>query len=132
MVNFGDFYFKARILNVWRLLPFVDVETIVHEYEKFGLPLILDSEVMFPTGYRPKSFINVLDEKDGEVVTSAIQAHLIFTWIALALGVPALIEADDSGEADVVSIAELLDATTRAMEVQRRRVARHAGHQSGA
>ena len=122
----GEFYFKARILNVWRLLPFVDVKSILHEYEEFGLPIVLDSEVMFPMGYGPESFKlleekSVPDEKGGEAVTSAIQAQLIFTWIALALGVPALVETEDPEEAVIVSSTELLNAATRAMEVQRRR-----------
>ena len=122
----GEYYFKARILNVWRLLPFVDVESILDEYEEYGLPIVLDSEVMFPIGYGPDSFQlveekNVADGKGGEAVTSAIQAQLMFTWIALALGVPALVEAEDTGKAKVVSSTELLNAATRAMEVQRRR-----------
>ena len=127
----GEYYFKARILNVWRLLPFVDVKTILREYEKFGLPIVLDSEVMYPTGYEPESFrlleeTSVAGEKREEAVTSAFQAQLIFSCIALALGVPALVEPEDSGKAKVVSGEELLDAATRAMEVQRRRIIRNA------
>ena len=69
---------------------------------------------------------SVSEQKDGEAVASAIQAQLIFTWIALALGVPALVEAEDGGKAKVVCSTELVNAATRAMEVQRRRNIRNA------
>lgn len=120
-----DFYFKARVLNVWRTLPFVDVEGIVDEYEKYGLPICMDSEVTYPEGDEPDSFqlLKGGDKRPDESRASAavLQAQLMFTWIALALGVPALTEEEVSGKARVVSGVDLMAAGARALEVQRRR-----------
>ena len=126
-----EFYFKARVLNVWRLLPFVDVEAIIDEYEKYGLPICMDSEVTYPHGHEPESF-KLLVETDkgadvsGDAAPSVLQAQLMFTWIALSLGVPALVEEEVPGKARVVSGVDLVAAGDRALEVQRRRNIRNA------
>ena len=127
----GDFYFKVRMLNVWRVLPFLDVDVILDEYEKYGLPIAMDSDVMFPVGRGPDSFQKLEgtffpDEEDDEAYSGVLQAQLIFTWAASALGVPALVEADDSSRSKIVSGPDLLAAANRAMEVQRRRNIRNA------
>ena len=120
------FYFKARILNMWRYLPFVDIEGILDEYEQFGLPICMDSEVTYPHGHGPDSFKLLEDGGEGVEVNGGadpgvLQAQLMFTWIALALGVPAFVEEEVPGKAHVVSGVELFAAGTRALEVQRRR-----------
>ena len=51
----GDFYFKARVLNAWRILPFIDVESILDEFNTHGIPMIMDSTVTIPTGTTPDS-----------------------------------------------------------------------------
>ena len=124
----GDFYFKVRMLNVWRFLPFVDVDAILNEYEKYGLPISMDREVMYPTGKGPESF-QLLEgkndpvEEDDEAYSDSelMQAHLMFTRTALALGVPVQVEADDPSMIKIDWGNDLLAATTRAKEVQRRR-----------
>ena len=126
-----QFYFKARVLNFWRCLPFVDVEGIVDEYEKYGLPICMDSEVTYPHGLGPDSFILLKDESEGidingDATSGVLQAQLMFTWIALALGVPALVEEEAPGKARVVSGIDLVAAGARALEVQRRRIIRNA------
>ena len=125
------FYFKARVLNIWRCLPFVDVEGIVDEYEKYGLPICMDSKVTYPHGHGPDSFKLVM-ERDKDVDTDGVsalgerQAHLMFTWIALALGVPALIEGEAANKSRIVSGTDLSAAGVRALDVQRSRNTRIA------
>ena len=121
-----DFYFKVRMLNVWRVLPFVDVDAILNEYEKYGLPIAMDSDVMYPVRRGPDSFQKLKgtffpDEEDDEKYSGFVQAQLIFTSAASALGVPALVEADDSSKSKMVLGTDLLAAAERAQEVQRRR-----------
>ena len=126
-----SFYFKARVLNVWRSLPFVDVEGIIDEYEKYGLPICLDSEVTYPHGHGPDSF-KLLTEGDGnssvsgDAAACTLQAQVMFIWIALALGVPALVEEEVTDKTHIVSAGDLLVAGNRALEVQRRRIIRNA------
>lgn len=122
----GDFYFKVRMLNVWRVLPFLDVDVILDEYEKYGLPIAMDSDVMYPVGRGPESFQNLEgtffpDKEDDEAYSGAVQAQVIFIKAAAALGVPALVKADDSARSKIVSGLDLLAAAERAQEVQRRR-----------
>ena len=118
----SSFYFHARFLNVWRLVPFVDVETVINEYRAHGVPMIVDHTVIFPRGNRPESFKS-LDELEtarapSEEHLSLLQAKLIFTWLALALGVPVIIEGETDGEATIIRDTELMDAGTRALAVQ--------------
>ena len=129
----GDFYFKVRMLNVWRVLPFVDVDAILNEYEKYGLPISMDRDVMYPTGKAPECFQllegknNPVEEDDEAYSDSALmQALLMFTRTALALGVPVQVEADDPSKSKIDWGTDLLAAANRAMEVQRRRNIRNA------
>ena len=104
---------------------------IVDEYEKYGLPICMDSEVTFPHGHGPESF-KFLMERDKDVDTNGVsalgilQAQLMFTWIALALGVPALIEGDTANKSRVVPSTDLFAAGARALKVQRGRNTRIA------
>ena len=120
------FYFKTRVLNIWRYLPFLDVETIINEYEKYGLPICMDSEVTYPHGQGPESFRLIEPgseeydlNRDG--TQGVFQAQLMFAWIALALGVPAVIEEEAPNKMKVISSDDLIAAGNRAREVQRRR-----------
>ena len=127
----GDFHFKVRMLNVWRVLPFVDIDAVLNEYEKYGLPIAMDSVVMYPPGRGPDSFQflelkNFPFEELEEADAGLVQALLMFTRTAVALGVPALVEADDTSKSKIVSRTDLLAASERATEVQRRRNIRNA------
>lgn len=51
-----DLYFKIRFLNTWRFLPFVNSREILKGYKEYGLPIILDNTLMYPSGDGPESF----------------------------------------------------------------------------
>ena len=125
----AKFYFKARALNFWRLLPFVDISTILEQYDRFGLPICMDGEVMYPSGNGPESFDLLEPQVQGssesdEKLNSLVQAHLVFAWITMALGVPVIVEGEESATEVAASFQDLIEAGQRAMEVQRKRGAR--------
>ena len=88
----GKFYFKARVLNAWRMVPFVDVETVLSEFKAHGLPMVMDSTVTVPSGDGPDSFavINEPRIEEGEykeLTVSIWQASLMLIRIARVFGV---------------------------------------------
>ena len=52
----GKFYFKGRVLNAWRVVPFIDIEAIISEFEEHGLPMMMERTVNIPPGDNPDSF----------------------------------------------------------------------------
>ena len=121
----GRFHFKARWLNVWRLLPFIDIETVLSDFKEYGLPMSLDSNVTVPIGEGPESFklIPEFEKEDGEnekeEVISIFQAHIIFALVTQAFGVTTI--SDDNSDINMIPYDELMATTDRAMIVQRNR-----------
>ena len=60
-----EFYIKARVLNAWRIVPFIDAETILNGFCEHGLPMVMDSTITVPEGYDPDSF-EIIDEEESE------------------------------------------------------------------
>lgn len=115
-----DFYFKGRLLNAWRTLPFLDVGAVVRGFETHGVPMVLTSTVSIPDGYDPNSFLHVqeavVEERVGkEQIASALQAFQIFAQIAIALGVPVLVEGDGEQGQKAVEYEDWMGAGERAI-----------------
>jgi hypothetical protein len=53
----GPFYIKARIENVWRAVPFVDISEYMTHVEKFDFPVVQASDLMVPTGTSLDTFV---------------------------------------------------------------------------
>ena len=124
----GEFYFKARVLNAWRIVPFIDVETVLEKFEAYGLPMIMDRTATVPTGNTPESFLPIEEVKiEGteynEQVAGMIQALLMFWEIARAFGVSifAKEETDTGPGPRLIPYSELRSAGERAQTVQRNR-----------
>ena len=128
----GHFYFKVRALNVWRLLPFLDIETVMDEYKEHGLPILMDSTVTYPAGEQPESFKRVAvpfeeleeeleSEASREEATIRVQAQLVCAFIANALGVPIVIQGETNADTKIVSFDDLIDAGFRARKAQENR-----------
>ena len=85
-----EFYFKVVLLNSWRVTPFIDAETVLKEFDKYGVPMVLDSEVTVPKGSDPDSFVHIPegDEQVSEHIAVAVQAMLLFRLVAMAFSVP--------------------------------------------
>jgi len=118
----GSFHFKARWLNVWRLLPFIDVETVLSDFQEYGLPISLDSNVSVPIGEGPESFKQIPrrkkenDKGEQEEVISISHAYIIFALLARAFGVT--IVSDNDSDINMIPYDELKAASDRAMIVQ--------------
>ena len=130
----GEFYFKARVLNAWRILPFIDVETVLGEFKAHGMPMIMDSTVTIPIGATPRSFARIHERETkgseyNEKAASMTQALLMFTRIATAFGVTLLAQdetkADDTNDMMkwplTIPYSELTATGVRAMTAQQNR-----------
>ena len=49
----GPFYIKANIENVWRAIPFLDIEEYLTHVNTFDVPVIQDSDLTAPYGALP-------------------------------------------------------------------------------
>lgn len=127
----GEFYFKARVLNAWRMVPFVDIETVLNEIKTHGLPMVMDSTVTIPSGDDPDSFRLINEPKIKEIeykeqAVCTIQAGLMFAYIARAFGMPVITKGETEDEEKVISYLELNPAGERALTVQQNRNKRRA------
>ena len=110
----GPFYVKALIDNVWRTVPFVDVEEYITHVEEFDIPVVQDSRMLVPSGTSIGSFVmspeleNVPSESEGFFDNGAIT---IWIRIMQALGIP--------GDLLLRALNELLQAGNRESEIQR-------------
>ena len=126
----GEFYFKARVLNAWRILPFIDAEEVLGEFEAHGMPMIMDSTITVPIGDTPGSFARIDEQetkggKYDKKVNHVVIALLMFTRIARAFGVPLIaedeIKADDKKWPLMIPYSELIATGARARTVQQNR-----------
>jgi hypothetical protein len=122
------FFVKARLLNVWRTIPFVDVPLILTGFERHGIPMCLDQFVTSPSGTHPQTFVKVSEfsEIENESNRLLTQSFVMFGPIARAFGLPAWIEPDPEGDTPAYD-QQLLRAGGRAMEVQHLRAERSRG-----
>ena len=122
-----QFHVKARVLNAWRVVPFIDAETILREFDQHGMPMIMDDTVTVPEGYDPDSF-EIISEEDSEQeehMYAAVQAASVFESIATAFGIPA-VEGTNRSQEIRTRYFEFLATGARAMTVQQNRNKRHS------
>ena len=116
----GNWFVKARLQNVWRTTPFLDISEALDRYEKYGTPMCLENDVTVPPGYDPETFSEIpsFNAVENEEVRCACQAQFIFGIIANAFGIPPnLIPYKDSS--DRTLYGELCSAGNRAIEAQK-------------
>lgn len=117
-----SYLFKVKVLNAWRTIPFVDVATIIDRFDKYGLPMCLDSVSSSPRGIGPGNYAEIsrYPELESEVTRVLVQAFVMFSPLALSFGIPPWIEHAE--DATVTPYHESLqEAGRRAMDVQRLR-----------
>ena len=85
------FYCKVRLLNCWRIIPYIDVTQVLEQYEKHGMPMVMESELTAPKGHHPDSFAYIASP-DFFINLQAImlQGITMFVEVAVALGLPIL------------------------------------------
>ena len=112
----GPFYIKARLDNVWRAIPFVDLDEYIAHVERFDFPVVQASDLMAPAGTSLESFVvspelkNVPSESENIKYDGPIRM-----WIEImeALGIP--------GELLAQNAEALLNVSIRESELHRRR-----------
>ncbi|GGF46295.1 ATPase AAA [Aliidongia dinghuensis] len=120
-----SYFAKARLLNVWRTIPFLDVAPVLDLFEQHGIPMGLANTVTSPSGSTPESFaeIDPFAQHELEPTKVLLQAVLLFLPIARAYGIPQWIEYGP-GETAAMYYEQLIQAGNRATEAQRRRLER--------
>lgn len=116
----GAFYVKLKLLNGWRTVPFIDVCHVLERFERYGLPMCMDSSCSVPPGSGPEDYLEIPRFAD---IPSAhardfLQGIVIFSQIAAAYGVPDWVDLEDKNK---LYHEHLRDAGNRAIEVQRLR-----------
>ena len=113
----GPFYIKARIENVWRAIPFIDLCEYMMHVEKFDFPVVQSSNLMVPTGTTLDTFV-VSPELESVPAESEniTYAGPIKMWLELveALGIPEELIAENA--------KALLSVSIRESEMQRARL----------
>lgn len=120
----GTYYVKVKLLNAWRTVPFIDAPSVISEFEKFGLPMCMDSTSACPNGYGPDSFFEIgrFEGTDLYEAKMLIQSLRMFSGVANLFGVPAWRDFDETSGIPPY-YAELQQAGHRAMQAQRLRSA---------
>lgn len=110
------YFVKAKLLNVWRTMPFLDVDIILDRFDNDGLPLCLDEVVTTPPGSDPESFhkVDTFNDVEGEQARILLQALVIMMPIARAWG----LSVDLGPEVNPPYYTRLQAAGVRAMAVQ--------------
>lgn len=121
----GPVYAKMEVSGIWRTIPFVDTAFALNEYEKHGLPLMLQDKINIHAGSHQGSFIE-LDRLENEDFENhrILLATKIFVILALALGISPSAVVDDEGADFGSYVRDFLRAGDRARDVQKKRARR--------
>ena len=128
-----DYYFKARVLNAWRVCPFIDVEDSLDQFRVHGIPMLMDGITTIPVGQSPESFAHISemdtsDERLREYVVSNLQAYTMFTFLSLAFGIRTFMDKPAGGRGKAGIYFDFIDAGNRARTVQVNRNERMRRH----
>ena len=113
----GPFYVKARIENVWRAVPFLDIGQYVKHIKEFGFPVVQESEFIVPRGTSLETF-EVLPELDCALTVPVDVGYSdsmrIWLQIMQALGIPGQLLGE--------SVTDLLNVSNKEAEIHRARL----------
>ena len=116
------FYCKVRLLNCWRIIPYMDVTQVLQQYEKHGIPMVMESELTAPVGHHPDSFAYIASPASNDKLKAImLQGMMIFAQVAVALGLP-ILPNENSGNEGVQLYKDYFDAGTRATHLYENRV----------
>ena len=105
----GPFYIKARIENVWRAIPFIDLSEYMTHVGKFDFPVAQASDLMVPAGTSLDTFV-VSPELESVPAESEEITYdgPIEMWLGImqALGIPGELLAENARALLSVSIRE--------------------------
>jgi len=109
------YFVKARVVNVWRRVPFIDTLSFLAAVEQYGIPVIQYQQAFAPPSLRGDTLLEITQPPanlDSQART-ILRGLSPFARIIEALGVPL------HAVGDIDKFQELLDATRRAIEVHR-------------
>jgi len=116
-----SYHAKTKLLNCWRMIPFLDDEYVLGHFEKHGISMCLDSISSAPPFIGPDRYLEVPQDKFRESDSARVlfQAAMMFTQVAISFGIPAWPPEED--ESDTPYYERLLRAGRRAIDNQDRR-----------
>jgi hypothetical protein len=129
LVGWTESYFvKTKLLNCWRMIPFLDDEFVLRHFEKHGISMCLDSISSVPPCIGPEGYIEVFPDKfcDSDLARVLCQAFTMFTQVAISFGIPVW-PAEFENKSDAPYYERLLLAGRRAMDNQDQRNSRLSG-----
>ncbi|MFZ9753338.1 MAG: helix-turn-helix domain-containing protein [Cyanobium sp.] len=120
-----SYYAKTKLLNCWRMIPFLDDEFVLSHFEKHGISMCLDSISSFPPFNGPEGYLEVSPDKfrDSNFARALFQGVMMFTQVAISFGIPAW-PAESEDESDTPYYERLLQAGRRAIDNQDQRNSR--------
>ena len=117
----AEYHFKARILQAWRKVVFLDVPQVIESFSRYGVPMLMRDEVTIPPGVDPDTFALVGTARNDDTETThafadgVSQAISIFLRVFSAFGVSGLLN-DECPMTDGVTHS-LLEAARRGAPV---------------
>ncbi|MCY3892263.1 MAG: ATP-binding protein [Acidimicrobiaceae bacterium] len=114
----STFHFKARLLYASRMLPFVDVSSVLDRFDADGVPMVMHAKATIPPGHDPDSFAisesrsSPTARMPNTIRSSTDQALDVFFRIFHAIGISGIV--DEPGSVDASVAQELANAAERA------------------
>lgn len=115
------FHFKARVLQAWRKLPFLDVPQVIESFTHYGVPMPMSDELTIPPGTDPDTFAplqvepNNSAEPDDVLWQGIDQAIPILFRVFTAFGISGLL--NDDGEIAEGAVRSLVQAAHRSIPI---------------
>ena len=120
----GPFFLKARLENVWRVVPFLDTAEFMEHIDSFDIPVVQDSDIEAPWGGWPEGYITISEDPDhSEIQPINIDNGAVASWVAImeALGIPGSFMANNAGE-----LAELSNREAERQRIRSSNIGRQA------
>jgi hypothetical protein len=122
-----NYFFKIKLLNSWRTIPYLDIPHVLDRLEKNGLSMCLDQTSSVPPNIGPNGYIEIARRMDVEdrATRSLMESMTMFAALALAYGLPTWIPDDEQA---MPYHDALREAGRRGVEAQRLRNLREADY----
>ena len=115
------FHYKARILQAWRKVPFLDVPQIIDSFTRYGVPMLLSDEVTIPPGTDPDTFVLLKTRAADDIETvesfdqGVIAATSILSRVFVSFGISGLVS--NEGDMSEGAVRSLVEAARRSVPI---------------
>lgn len=115
----GAIHFKLEFLNVRRAIPFLDVESVMSDFEAYGVPVCLNDRITVHPSHTPGSFEPLEPTADFDGLSLAqLRAAKIFNLVGQAVGL-----SWPEGDNAAGHLIDLVSAGNRGLAQQKARSA---------